>query len=133
LDDKVLFFAISISYVVNFGLLYTRKQKWNTDLFRWILVVLLLSSGIIIKKQYPLTRELKILVWCLTTPLYYNILDRTLKKVSLKVMNRDFYLWLRGSSEISDDIFAKNPHVNWIDKVFSILLLITNLCLPLFW
>jgi len=34
--------------------------------------------------------------------------------------NRDYILWVNGSSEIDDSLFGENPHVKTSDKLFSI-------------
>ena len=64
-------------------------------------------------------------------PIIYNALDRLFKRISEAKYTRDFYLWLRGSFEIDDSFFGTNPHVNGLDKLFSLTLLCIIIILPL--
>ncbi|GHE50805.1 hypothetical protein [Roseivirga thermotolerans] len=128
-----LLLGIALSLGINFGLLYTRKYKWNSDALRWSLTVILLILGFlgllgIIENDSP---NFSYFSWCLITPFIYNVFDWTFKKISIKRNKRDFYLWLQGSNEIDDTIDGKNPHVNSIDKLFSLILLIIIISLPL--
>jgi hypothetical protein len=124
--------GIGVSFGVNFFLLFTRKKSWNTDELRWIITSILFIIGFLGLADVLSVQKtgFNFFSWCLLNPLAYNILDRIFKKVSLKKSNRDFYLWLRGSFEIDDSFYGKNPHVNVFDKIFSITLLIFNVALP---
>lgn len=124
--------GISISYGVSFVLLYTRKQSWNTDRFRLLITGPLVALGmagllgfIKVADQYFI-----LFSWCLTNPFIVSILDRLFKRISTKKYQRDFHLWLRGSFEINDSLLGKNPHVKPLDKLFSLILLVTILFLP---
>ena len=125
--------GIAISCGINFFLLYTRKQRWNSDLFRWLLTSICFTIGIagLLDFIHIKDNDFPYFSWCLTSPLFYNILDRSFKKISKKMHKRDFHLWLRGSFEIDDSIFGQNPHVRGSDILFSIILLIVILLLPL--
>jgi len=57
---------------------------------------------------------------CLCIPLVYYTLDRLFRQISIKMHNRDYILWVNGSSEIDDSLFGENPHVKTSDKLFSI-------------
>ncbi len=124
--------GIGISYGINFILLYTRKQKWNSNQFRWILTSAFLIIGIsgLIEVVNINDKDFHFFSWCLITPFIYNILDRSFKKISEIKYNRDFYLWLSGSHEIDDSFFGKNPHVNSLDIFFSMVLLFAIIFLP---
>lgn len=125
--------GIGISYGINFLLLYTRKQSWNTDQLRWILTSVFFIIGIagLLELINVNDKDFHFFSWCLITPFIYNILDRMFKRISEKKHKRDFYLWLRGSFEIDDSLFGKNPHVSGLDKLSSIVLLFAIIFLPL--
>jgi hypothetical protein len=126
--------GIGISYGVSFFLLYTRKERWNTNLLRWIITVPLFIFGVLSLSGYltQATNDYQFFSWCLTTPFSYNVFDRLFKKISERMVERDFYLWLNWSLEIDSSIGGDNPHVKGIDILFSILLLVIILALPVF-
>ncbi len=127
------FVGIMISFSVNFLLLYTRKSKWNTNLLRWSVTGLLFTIGILgLNEVFQIDhKDFRFFSWCLITPSIYNIFDRLFKFITERVYGRDFYLWLRGSSEIDDSFSGNNPHVKFLDGFFSLLLLAIIICLPL--
>lgn len=125
--------GIGISYGVNFTLLYTRKQQWNSDQFRWIVTGLLFIVGLLGLLGESDNKDFQIFSWCLLTPIIYNGSDRLFKKISESKNNRDFYLWLRGSFEIDDSMNGRNPHVGTLDIVISMVLLFEIGFLPLLW
>ena len=45
LEINYIMMGIGISYGVNFILLYTRKQKWNSDQLRWVITGMFLAIG----------------------------------------------------------------------------------------
>ena len=115
--------SLGIGIGVPFILLYERKKKWCSDKLRWILTGILFLTGIIttavIAEEKP-----DGVFYFLCVPFAYNCFDRWFKYLSIKKKGRDFYLWLSNSDEIDDRLFAKNPHVKTLDKVFSLLLLL---------
>ncbi len=123
--------GICISYGVSFTLLYTRKQKWNSNSLRWRITGVLFIIGFLVLLNKSNNKDFMFFSWCLITPIIYNLLDRIFKKISELKNNRDFYLWLRGSFEIDDSLFGKNPHVKGLDRLFSIILIMSIILLPL--
>jgi hypothetical protein len=125
-------FGLLISYGVSFTLLYTRHMSWSTEILRWSICFALCIVGAIgLSSELAMeNKRFFLFSWCLITPVICNLLDRFFKKLSESISRRDFYLWLRGSWEIDDSFTGKNPHVNNWDKLFSILLLIVILVLP---
>ena len=121
--DKSLI-GIGISLGVSFFILLNRKKKWMREKVVWLicsgLFVFGVSGFLFAKLVY---RGDKVLYFGFCIPLIYWVFDRLFKKISENLQGRDFYLFLRGSSEINDSIFAENPHVKNSDKTFSILLL----------
>lgn len=115
--------GIVIGIGIRVLLLYSRKSKWFHPIRVAIGYCVLFSVGLI-GIQYPTDRETLILFLNYCIPLIYFVMDRILKKVSLQINGRDFYLWLRGSNEVDDRLEGKNPHVKPIDQLISVGLLI---------
>jgi hypothetical protein len=121
MDLLELFIGLSLGMC--FFLLYTRKKKWNSDLFRWGITGSLFFiglTGFIIERTHQIDNGF----YFLCPPLIYNCFDRWFKQLSVQKQGRDFYLWLSHSDEIDGSFRADNPHVKPFDKLFSILLLV---------
>ena len=133
---KIDFTAVGliISLGTNFILLYSRKKKWATNKLRWSVCGTLFFIGLvsILSERSKINKDFYFFSWCMITPVIYNSLDRIFKTLSMKKNSRDFYLWLRGSDEIDDTLFGKNPHIKALDRLFSLLLLFSIISLPLF-
>ena len=120
MDLAELFIAVSLA--VSFILLYARRKKWNTNGLRWVVTgtfFLIGMAGVVIDKGRLPDRGF----YFLFIPFIYNCFDRWFKNISEKKYGRDFYLYLRYSGEINDGLFARNPHVKPLDKIFSFSLL----------
>jgi len=132
MEVDFLLLGCAISIGVNFFLLYNRKKKWATDNLRWSICIILLIAGLtfIFSSKAKTDYEFMVFSYCLTTPIIYNSFDRLFKKLSKQFYGRDFYLWLRYSSEIDYSLFGKNPHVKASDIFFSITLLFLIIILP---
>lgn len=116
-----IFLALGIS---NF-LLYTRKKKWTKPHLRWLTTATLFVIGFLgLLLVEDTNKANRILFWCLCVPWFYYCTDRLFRFLSLRIYNRDFVLWLRGSDEIDGSLGGKNPHVKPLDIVFSLGLLI---------
>ena len=113
---------------LNFFYLYSRKKPWLTNRLRWHITG---GFGFIGLWGCILAPEIASLYWYLITPLIFTIADRLFRYISQQTYDRDFYLWLRGSHEIDDSFFGKNPHVRPMDQVFSIGLLLILVLLPI--
>ncbi|QXP69849.1 hypothetical protein H0I29_14660 [Polaribacter sp. R2A056_3_33] len=115
-----IFFALGISFFI----LYSRKAKWMTPKKVWFFCLGFLIVGIfglLLKNEL---RNERLMYFGFCVPLVYWIFDRLFKKLSEKIHNRDFILFLRNSSEIDYGFSAENPHVKTSDKLFSFGLLI---------
>lgn len=119
---------------ISFLLLMTRMRSWNTDMVRWIVCGVPAFIGIILlfTAKAGIDRDFHFMAWCLISPVFYNIADRLLKILSIKLIGRDFILWIRGSSQLNRGWGADNSHVTFLDKVFSFLLLIVIIVLLFF-
>ncbi len=116
------FFFMVIGFVTSFILLYQRKKRWATKRTRWMLTGILAGFGLLgflVTGMYAAVLGSQFLL----IPFIYNCFDRLFKYITLKKYNRDFYLWLRYSSEIDDRMMGHNPHVGMLDKLFSVTLL----------
>jgi hypothetical protein len=123
LDNSII--GIGVALGVSFFILYTRKKKWMNPKIVWLICIGLLSIGIyglyITKIEFKSDR---IMYFGFLAPIIYWTFDRIFKKISFRIHNRDFILYLRYSDEINDSFGAKNPHVKVSDKLFSFGLLI---------
>ena len=119
--------GIIISLSVNFFLLYSREKKWNKESLRWILTSFIFLFGIyfFFNNSAIIKKDIFFMSWCLMTPLIFNTFDKFLTLLSIKINNRDFYLWLKGA----DGEYQKNI-TGW-DRFFSLLLLFILVLLPI--
>jgi len=69
-------------------------------------------------------RNDRIMYFGFCVPIIYWIFDRIFKRISEKMHQRDFILFLRYSDEINDGFGAENKHEEYSDKLFSFGLLI---------
>ena len=124
--------GISLAYSVMFSLLYTRRKKWNTEVLRWTVTGSLFAVGMVgwTGKIQVVDPDFHFFSWCLMTPLFYNLLDRSFKKISEWVYQRDFYLWLRFSDDIDDSMRGINLHIRPLDILFSLILIFVIFFLP---
>ncbi len=123
--------SISLSIGLPFLLLYSRKKEWNNKKLKQILFFGMSVLGLFgfISSE---TNNYSLFFYAfLTTPIFL-LMDYGFKLLSIKIHNRDFYLWLRHSDEIDDSFsgIGKNKHVKTTDIIFSIslLILIIGLC-----
>lgn len=116
--------GITVALGLSSFLLYTRKRKWNTDKFRWILTGIPFGIGLIgiLLVELSVHKDSGMMFLNLMVPLVYNFFDRLFKRLSQKQQKRDFYLYLSNSSEISSRP-NENPHVTELDMTFSFGLL----------
>lgn len=123
MDNSIVGMGIAIG--LSSFYLYTRKKKWMNPTIRWIVCSGLFLTGLIgLTSDQTLSKDDMILFWGMCVPIAYYSTDRFFRFLSFKIYNRDFILWLRGSDEIDDTIFARNPHVKPYDKLFSVGLLV---------
>ena len=124
--------GISLAYTVMFLLLYARRKKWNTEVLRWTVTGSLFAVGMAgwTEKMEVADPDFHFFSWCLMTPLFYNLLDRSFKKISEWVYQRDFYLWLRFSDDIDDSMRGINLHIRPLDILFSLILIFVIFFLP---
>lgn len=118
----ISYFFMIVGFVTPVVLLYQRKKKWVTGRTRWMLTGILAGFGLLgflVTGMYASVLGSQFLL----IPFIYNCFDRLFKYITIKKYNRDFYLWLRYSSEIDDRMMGHNPHVGVLDKLFSVTLL----------
>lgn len=116
--------GISIGLGLPFFFLYSRKKDWLNPTKVYLLNTIICFTGLILALLIQ-NREYYFVAWCFSCPLAIFFLDRNLKNYSKKKNGRDFILWLRYSDEIDDSIGAENPQVTTLDKVISIIMLIS--------
>jgi hypothetical protein len=106
-------------------LLYSRKKAWLTSQVKFKIVIGLVSVKIL-ADIFINNQNIRTAVNCLLVPPVYFIIDYFFKLISLRINNRDFKLWLKGSDEVIQDGFTiRNDHEFEIsDKLFSLALLV---------
>jgi len=117
--------SIFISLAIPTMLLYSRKKSWYTKGLKSFLIILLTLIGII-GFFYSENNESRLLSYSIFAIPIFLIVDTFFKYLSLKIHNRDFYLWLRRSEEIDDSSLSmqKNKHIMASDMIFSLSLII---------
>jgi hypothetical protein len=123
LDNSII--GIGIALGISFFILYTRKTKWMTEKLVWLMCVGLLAIGLfgLLYSKVEFRND-RIMYFGFCVPIVYWSFDRIFKRISEKIHQRDFILFLRYSNEINDGFGAKNPNVENTDKLFSFGLLI---------
>ena len=133
MDEKTIRIIITMTpMVINFILLNFRKKKWIRNKYKWYLFVTFATVSFymfFVDYEISSTNE-KLLEWAWMTPLVFSLVDFIFMKLSFSIHNRDFYLWLRGSSEIVEKKLSGGPHVRASDRFFSMFLLFFTFCLP---
>ncbi len=123
MDTSII--GIGIALGLPFFILYTRKEKWQNPKIVWIICSVLLSIGVIgIINTDPQFKSDRMTYFGLCLPIVYWFFDRFFKRISERLHQRDFILYLKNSDEINSSLGAKNPHVKASDILFSIALLI---------
>ena len=115
-----------IALGISFSILYLRKEEWIRAPRVWLFCLALSTIGIASFLYFAesASRDERIMYWGFCVPFIYWTSDRFFKKLSVKIHQRDFILFLRGSKEIDDSISALNPLVEVSDKIISILLVL---------
>lgn len=122
--------GIIISLGISLFILYTRKEKWISMKIKMILLIAMTVTSIIgfFSSNDNATR---FFFYSMIIPPISFSLDTIFKLMSLRLYNRDFYLYLRGSKEINDSFsgLGMNKHIRWSDIIFSFGVLSTILIL----
>lgn len=129
----IILISIAVAFGISFYLMYTRMSNTAKPKLRWLVCICLCIIGILgIKFKYKPETDMPFFFFCLCVPFVYYIFDRLFRQISFKIHNRDYILWVKGSSEIDDRLFAENPQVKTSDKIFSIgLIIIVFFTIPL--
>ncbi|MBC8753811.1 hypothetical protein H2O64_03965 [Kordia sp. YSTF-M3] len=123
MDNSIIgiFFALGISFFI----LYSRKAKWIKPKIVWLFCSGFLAIGLFgfLFSKLELRND-RLMYFGFCVPIIYWTFDRLFKRLSEKIHDRDFILFLRNSNEIDYGFSAENPHVKTSDKLFSLVLLI---------
>ena len=109
--------GIMIGLGVSSLILYSRKAKWANPKLIWLLcfgLFLIGVFGLFISNSQ--SRDNQVLFFGLCVPLIYWVFDRLFKRLSEKINNRDFILYLRFSNELN----TSNTNIKILDKVLSV-------------
>ncbi len=133
MDEKTIRIIATLTPMfINVILLYFRKKKWLRNKYKWYFLLTLAVVGFykfFVDYEISSTDE-KLLEWAWMTPLVFSLVDFIFMKLNFSIHNRDFYLWLRGSSEIDNTKLSGGPHVRGSDRFFSLFLLFFLIFLP---
>ncbi len=130
MDNFYLITGLLIALGLNSILLLARKKKWCTNKLRFGITGFLFTIGLIglILIEDPPKFQRLFLIW-IQLPIIHSLIDRFFRFLSIKIHNRDFLLYIRGSEDL--DYKFKNPNLKSSDYIFSIILIILLFVLPL--
>jgi hypothetical protein len=122
--------GIIISLGISLFILYSRKEKWISMKIKVIFLIAMMVTSIIGFFSSN-DNAIRFFFYSMIIPPISFFLDRIFKLMSLRLYNRDFYLYLRGSKEINDSFsgLGMNKHIRWSDILFSFSILSTILIL----
>jgi hypothetical protein len=126
-------YLIILPYLYNFIFLLNRKKKFFNDYKKWIVVLIYASIGIffyLYNTDKNIDFQNLLFYWSFLTPLIFTLYIYISTKISFKILNRDFKLYLRFSSEIDYINIKKNKNIKFIDKIISYSCLILIMVLP---
>lgn len=117
---EIIMFSI---FGFNFFQIYQRKKAWLKSKFTFttLLLIACFAFTSLLFSDPNSNRHIK---WALITPFLFYLINYSFTQISIKLQNRDFHLWLRGSNEISELTFKDGSHIKWSDKILSFSLLI---------
>lgn len=127
-----LFSGLIIAIGLSGFLLISRKKSWCTNTFRFSLTGLLFTIGLLGLMLFE-TKIANSIIFLklIQIPFINSLLDRFFKLLSIKMHDRDLLLYVRGSPDL--DNRSKNPKLKTSDYLFSILLVIFIMTLPVFY
>ena len=106
-------------------LLFGRRQNWVRNKYTLYAVFLLFAIGLTFLLIYRFNDVDKALeFWALMSPALILLIDYGFAMLSFSIHGRDYYLWLKGSSDLNVMKFAAT------DRIFSILMLYITLAMP---
>jgi hypothetical protein len=116
---------IILSAIALNGILFGyRKLSSIRSKYKWLMVSILFIAGLISLLCIGLTKsDSSIALWSLMTPAIFSIIDYGFQNLSLLIHHRDYYLWVRGSSELNDP-YIKFKASDRIISIFNIYLAI---------
>jgi hypothetical protein len=125
--------GIFISLGLSILMLFSRKSIWFSNKFKWTVIIAFLVVGVFglsfskLNNYRFIFYSMIVVVICFTTEKFFRFL-------SIKIHGRDFYLYLKGSNEITQSFFPlkTNKHIRATDVIFSLVLLFEILGLSAF-
>lgn len=125
---QILIFLI---FILNYYLLYKRKNNFVKSYKKWILVAFLAILCPILGLVFSNRLQNKDLfgIQILYTPLIFSIVESFFIFLSYSIQKRDFKLFLRGTTRNSN---GKKIRFSTTDKILSVVLLFTLTFLQLF-
>jgi hypothetical protein len=116
-------------WMSNFILLFNRQSNWAQSNYRWyIAIFLFLSGAVLLHLNKSHDYQVGLAFMGMMTPAFFLLIDHGFKKLSFAIHNRDFYLWLRGSADLTNNKIQFKAS----DRIISILLLYVTIGFPIF-
>nr|WP_294947787.1 hypothetical protein [uncultured Mucilaginibacter sp.] len=110
---------------VNFIMLQSKGHGWVRSKPTLIVALLLMITGVSLLTFYTTSDvNLQLAFWAPITPAIFLFLDYCFAKLTFKIHDRDYSLWLRGSSDL------RGKSIKASDKIISMVLLYTVIGLP---
>lgn len=108
-------------------MLFNRKSKWLKEKYVRYIAIGLAILGLILLAIFKISDiERALAFWSFASPAVFLLIDYGFKKLSFYIQGRDYYLWLRGSSDVGNCTFKAT------DRLFSILMLYITIAIPFF-
>ena len=120
------FIAAVVFWIANFILFNNRRDNWVKSKYKWYIVLASLVIGIVLLLTSKSPGYQNLLFVCMTTPALYSLIDYGFERWSFSLHNRDFYIWIKGSSDLRNDEIEFKAS----DRIFSILLLWISFAIP---
>lgn len=122
------FIVFLLLWSTNFVLFNCRRSNWVKSKYKWYVVITLFVVGVVLYLTYKSTvYDVNFLFACITAPAFYSLIDYGFERLSFEIHHRDFYLWIKGSS----DLWNKEIQFKASDRIFSVLLLFISIGAPL--
>ena len=115
MDNLIVFLGFTISFGLSLFMLYLRMKNWFVPIAKTTIALSLAFIGILGFVQSN-TNDYIFLFYSMLIPFVYYLVDKIFKHLSLKFQGRDFYLFLRSSSDL-DDLDKK---FKTLDVIFSL-------------
>ncbi len=120
------FIAAIIFWIANYVLFNCRRSNWVKSKYKWYVVLASLILGVVLLLTSKYQGYQNLLFVCMMAPALYSLIDYGFEQWSFSLHHRDFYLWIKGSSDLRNEEIEFKAS----DRIFSILLLWISFATP---